>query len=354
MLKNEEAMQFTVMLSFAVALLASVVGTEEVPEVPKQSGDPAELTWAALEKFHQEHHKTKHHAHRHNRRLGLLSSHNSSQEREVHGHHHKHHHKHQGGLVSAQDWVAAARKQSKSASAEEAELDWPSLFDVDMYGAKKAKSKKTKKHEAEDGAGGAEAKVEVEDDNKKTKDDKKEKDDEDRDLDEDDDEAEPKPVKKHAVKKSPKNAKPQKTEVKKVEVKTQAAKTSKDDEDDEEAPVVDRDSDVSEPQLPFGDMEPFGREATAQHLTEDSIMQSNAMVDQIEKAELAEEQRSVFRALTRLRGAALASFDGIARSATGNIQEYATRNQWRDNHPVTHLAEEEGDVEKWAFPSNAD
>lgn len=249
--------------------------------------------------------------------------------------------------------MAAARKHSKSVSAEEAELDWPSLFDVDMYGAKKAKSKKTKKQE--DDADDAKAKVEEKDDSEKAKDDQKAKDDEDKDLDEDEDEPKPKPVKEHAVKKSPKKAKPQKTEVKKVEVKTQDAKTSKDDdEDDEEAPVVGRPLDVAEPKLPFGDMEPFGREATAQQLTEDSIRQSNAMVDQIEKAELAEEQRSVFRALTRLRGAALASFDGIARSATGNIQEYAAHSQWRDNHPVTHLAEEEGDVEKWAFPSNAD
>lgn len=344
MLKNEETMKFSVKLSVAVALLASLVGTEEVPDVSKQSDDPAELTWAALEKFHEKHHKKKHDANRHN----------STQEREVHGHHHKHHHKHQGGLGSAQDSVAlAARKQSKSVSAEEAEWDWPSLFDTDMYGSKEVKSKKTKKHE--DDTDDVETKVEEENDSEKAKDDRKAKDDEDKDLDEDEDEAEPKPVKKHAVKKSPKNAKPQKTEVKKVKVKTQDAKTSKDDdEDDEEAPVVGRSLDVSEPKLPFGDMEPFGREATAQQLTEDSIRQSNAMVDQIEKAELAEEQRSVFRALTRLRGAALASFDGVARSATGNIQEYAARGQWRDNHPVTHLAEEEGDVEKWAFPSNAD
>ena len=38
---------------------------------------------------------------------------------------------------------------------------------------------------------------------------------------------------------------------------------------------------------------------------------------------MAEEKRAVFRALTRLRGAAIASFDGIARSQTGNIDQYA-------------------------------
>lgn len=84
------------------------------------------------------------------------------------------------------------------------------------------------------------------------------------------------------------------------------------------------------------------------------------MIDQIEKAEIAEEERSVFRALTRLRGAALASFDGIARAHQHNIQEpgssereeshnrlrgrrgrYALENQYRKVHPVKHLASEE-------------
>ena len=42
------------------------------------------------------------------------------------------------------------------------------------------------------------------------------------------------------------------------------------------------------------------------------------MVDQLERAEVAEEKRAVFRALTRLRGAAITSFDGVARSQTGD------------------------------------
>merc|ERR1719183_2689157 len=75
-------------------------------------------------------------------------------------------------------------------------------------------------------------------------------------------------------------------------------------------------------QMPYGDLEPFGREDTAQELTEGAVTQSNEMVDQLERAEVAEEKRSVFRALTRLRGAAITSFDGIARSQTGNIDEY--------------------------------
>merc|ERR1719277_2175089 len=102
--------------------------------------------------------------------------------------------------------------------------------------------------------------------------------------------------------------------------------------------------------MPYGELEPFGREDTAQELTESSIRESNAMVDQLEKAEVAEEKRAVFRALTRLRGAAITSYDGIARSQTGNIDDYARNNQWRNVHPVHHLADDEADVSKWAFP----
>jgi len=104
--------------------------------------------------------------------------------------------------------------------------------------------------------------------------------------------------------------------------------------------------------MPYGDLEPFGREDTAQELTESSIRESNAMIDQLERAEVAEEKRAVFRALTRLRGAAITSYDGIARSQTGNIDDYARKNQWREAHPVHHLADEEADVSKWAFPES--
>jgi len=106
--------------------------------------------------------------------------------------------------------------------------------------------------------------------------------------------------------------------------------------------------------MPYGDLEPFGREDTAQELTEDSVKESDSMVDQLERAEVAEEKRSVFRALTRLRGAAITSFDGVARSQTGNIDEYNKIHQWRTAHPLHHLADEESDISKWAFPDNAD
>jgi len=134
---------------------------------------------------------------------------------------------------------------------------------------------------------------------------------------------------------------------------------SKTDDDEEEpqehevTPVQQKGIDI-DTAMPYGDLEPFGREDTAQELTEASIKESDGMVDQLERAEVAEEKRSVFRALTRLRGAAITSFDGVARSQTGNIDEYNKVNKWRNSHPLHHLADEESDVSKWAFPDNAD
>jgi len=107
-------------------------------------------------------------------------------------------------------------------------------------------------------------------------------------------------------------------------------------------------------EMPYGELEPFGREDTAQELTESSIHESDQMVDQLERAEVAEEKRAVFRALTRLRGAAITSYDGVARSQTGNIDEYNKTHKWRKTHPLHHLADEESDISKWAFPDNAD
>jgi hypothetical protein len=118
-------------------------------------------------------------------------------------------------------------------------------------------------------------------------------------------------------------------------------------------PVDDKGIDI-DTQMPFGELEPFGREDTAQELTERSITESDQMVDQLERAEVAEEKRAVFRALTRLRGAAITSYDGVARSQSGNIDEYNKIHKWRKAHPLHHLADEESDVQKWAFPDNAD
>jgi len=118
-------------------------------------------------------------------------------------------------------------------------------------------------------------------------------------------------------------------------------------------PVSDSGIDI-DTAMPYGELEPFGREDTAQELTEDSVRESDEMVDQLERAEVAEEKRAVFRAVTRLRGAAITSFDGIARSQTGNIDEYNKLHKWRRTHPLHHLADEESDISKWAFPDNAD
>jgi len=106
-------------------------------------------------------------------------------------------------------------------------------------------------------------------------------------------------------------------------------------------------------EMPYGELEPFGREDTAHELTESAVHESDSMVDRVESAEVAEEKRSVFRALTRLRGAAVTSFDGIARSQTGNIDEYNKVHKWRKTHPLHHLASEESDITKWAFPDSS-
>merc|ERR1719421_2558557 len=102
--------------------------------------------------------------------------------------------------------------------------------------------------------------------------------------------------------------------------------------------------------MPYGELEPFGREDTAQEVTTQSIGEQDEMVDQLERAEVAEEKRAVFRALTRLRGAVVTAYDGIARTQSANIDEYNKNNKWRDTHPMHHLAEEESDYERWAFP----
>jgi len=142
---------------------------------------------------------------------------------------------------------------------------------------------------------------------------------------------------------------------------TGESKDEDDSADDDEAPVASGGASAPaskgidvDTEMPYGELEPFGRENTAQELTEASIRESDAMVDQLERAEVAEEKRAVFRALTRLRGAAITSFDGVARAQTGNIDEYGKVHQWRGTHPLAHLASEEADVAKWAFPDDAD
>jgi len=102
--------------------------------------------------------------------------------------------------------------------------------------------------------------------------------------------------------------------------------------------------------MPYQDFEVFGRSDTADDLTRKSIEESDKMIDQIEKAEVAETKRSTYRALTRLRGAATAAFDGVARTQVGNIDEYAKTNRYLDTNKIRHLADEESNTEYWAFP----
>jgi len=95
----------------------------------------------------------------------------------------------------------------------------------------------------------------------------------------------------------------------------------------------------------------FGAEASAQKLTKESAGEADAMVDQIEKAQIAEERRSAYRALTHLRHSTVSSFDAMAHAHMQNIHEHGEQKKWRSTNPIAHLAEEEGDVQGWAFPT---
>merc|ERR1719272_2622966 len=77
------------------------------------------------------------------------------------------------------------------------------------------------------------------------------------------------------------------------------------------------------------------------------------MIDQIEQAVISETKRSMFRALTRLRGATIASYDGMANAQSANVAVYAKAKQWTKDHALNHLANQEGNVKLWAFPKNA-
>merc|ERR1711924_440813 len=103
---------------------------------------------------------------------------------------------------------------------------------------------------------------------------------------------------------------------------------------------------------PYGHLQSFGREDTAAELTEASIGQSNSMIDQIERAVVSETKRSMFRALTRLRGVTVSSYDGMANAQSANIDDYAANNKWRASNEIQHLASREGQVESWAFPAS--
>ena len=50
----------------------------------------------------------------------------------------------------------------------------------------------------------------------------------------------------------------------------------------------------------------------------------------------------------------LTDSDITVQAQTGNIDEYNKTHKWRKTHPLHHLADEESDISKWAFPDNAD
>ena len=68
-------------------------------------------------------------------------------------------------------------------------------------------------------------------------------------------------------------------------------------------------------------------------------------MDAVENAEVAEIKRAVFRALTRLRAAAIKEFDTIARLETQAIDAYNDAHHYRAENPLTHLHEDEAPVE---------
>jgi len=99
---------------------------------------------------------------------------------------------------------------------------------------------------------------------------------------------------------------------------------------------------------------PFGSETVARHLTKQAIDETNKMIDQMERAQQAEVKRSAHRALTRLRGAASSAYDEMATGQMGNIHNYAAKNPYRKTYPqAKHLAEEEKNIETWAFPGGS-
>jgi len=136
-----------------------------------------------------------------------------------------------------------------------------------------------------------------------------------------------------------------------------SAPSKEGDDDDDKSAAADASSeseknlDVNSQIVPYPSaVEPFGQEAPAKELSKNSIKQSDGMVDKIENAQGTESKRAVYRALTKLRGATVASYDGIAKGHLSNVDNYNAKHKWRDLHPMRHLAEEESDTHIWAFP----
>lgn len=95
----------------------------------------------------------------------------------------------------------------------------------------------------------------------------------------------------------------------------------------------------------FNKIAPFGKEDTAKELQDHATKTQDTLVDAVENAEVAEIKRSVFRALTRLRAAAIKEFDTIARLETQAIDAYNDAHHYRGENPLAHLHEDEAPVE---------
>jgi hypothetical protein len=95
----------------------------------------------------------------------------------------------------------------------------------------------------------------------------------------------------------------------------------------------------------FNKIAPFGKEDTAKELQDHASKTQDTLVDAVENAEVAEIKRSVFRALTRLRAAAIKEFDTIARLETQAIDAYNDAHHYRGENPLSHMHEDEAPVE---------
>jgi len=98
-------------------------------------------------------------------------------------------------------------------------------------------------------------------------------------------------------------------------------------------------------QMNFNKIAPFGKEDTAKELQDHASKTQDTLVDAVENAEVAEIKRSVFRALTRLRAAAIKEFDTVARLETQAIDAYNDAHHYRGENPLAHLHEDEAPVE---------
>jgi len=98
-------------------------------------------------------------------------------------------------------------------------------------------------------------------------------------------------------------------------------------------------------EMNFNKIAPFGKEDTAKELQDHAAKTQDTLVDAVENAEVAEIKRAVFRALTRLRAAAIKEFDTIARLETQAIDAYNDAHHYRAENPLTHLHEDEAPVE---------